>query len=358
MAEAAAAAAAAVKTALGGAYYVPTKFAGKGDISATAHWLSFLDYLDFEGIQQNENYVAEVTKRFKTTLTGQARQWFEESGKNALSLDDLQNRFKARFGVATSRMDSYMAFHGIKMRPNEALSDYRHRIEAAASKAKITDNEVILHVFCAGFPDPYRTTIMSRRDNSLEEAFKTAQIVMSPSQQANQPNPVMLSCQVESPTPPAQPQLEKSLAPICDKLEDLVLSFDKLSLKDRITDRQSDSRKRSTSRSRREHPNRSRSRERFRSRTPSYRGRSNDRNYDRNRSFSRERSLSRNGRNFNRASSKSPRRYKSPAPPDRKITFADDVCTFCNKRGHLWRQCYKVAKLVQDTADKRQGQHF
>ena len=55
--------------------FFPAKFSGTQNESPQAHWLAYEDYVALQGLNNQLQL-----NRFKTTLSGSARQWIEGKG--------------------------------------------------------------------------------------------------------------------------------------------------------------------------------------------------------------------------------------------------------------------------------------
>lgn len=321
--------------------YITEKFINESSQFATAHWLSFKDFLEDAGLATD----ADKIRQFRRTLAGEPRVWFSENEALFTTVKELEKLFKSAYGKTITRQEYLKRFRELSIKSGEELSKYRNRVRSVASKAKITDAEQIMFQFVDGLPAHIRPALRAKRDTTLEECMLTAQALLSE-------QPSTGSAQLFAHTPSPSDQL-------CGKMDSLHFSHQgssqphthsssqshmrpSRSHQNFSSSRNSDSRPhsqnspssqrhrhrsssrsdRSTSRSDRSHRSSSRSDRSQRLDRSSSRGRSH---YSRNRSNSRDRSVS-----FNQND-----RSNSPV-----------ICRYCNIPGHKWASCYKLEKAI------------
>lgn len=163
-------------------------FSGKETEDCKVHWLKFLDYL--EDINCTED---KKIDKFKVSLNGDAREWYELNKASFDSLVNLEQLFKAAYQTEPSRSELLKQFHHLKLAPSETLVAYKNRLNKIALKAKITDQEMVTSQFIEGLPDSLKVHVSARRDATLEEVLKTAQAVMAATTVATPPQAMIMA---------------------------------------------------------------------------------------------------------------------------------------------------------------------
>ena len=292
-------------------------FDGVTKHDADIHWLLFTDFL-------TEAKVAEENKisKFRITLIGEPRMWFETNKDSFTSLDVLEAKFKAEFSPVTTRAEYLKQFQQLTIQPSETLIMFKKRLIKIAIKAKIQqDEELITTQFVAGLPASIRNHVRARRDANIDDAFKTAQAVL-----------------VDTPTTEVSTSYaitneSNPISGLTAQMQRLMYANDKGSRSERT---------RSTSRSkynsRQDRDNRSASRSR--------QGRSERREQSRSSSRSHSR-----GRPYRR--DQTPRGRKSSR--DKAVSFRSKSrsrspvrCFYCNKSGHIFGNCRLLLKHLQE----------
>ena len=109
--------------------FLPSRFDGKTICHelATAHFLSFMDYLQAHELHNPAGPVqlANVITLFKRTLKEKARTWIE--GKNFATLEALKAAFVARFSPAHSDFANVKLFNNMKYTPGESAEQHLAR---------------------------------------------------------------------------------------------------------------------------------------------------------------------------------------------------------------------------------------
>lgn len=321
----------------------PPQFSGRDNEDCDVHWLKFIDYCEDASIADGQKI-----SKFKVTLSSDARQWYEDNKDSFTSIPILKNAFIAAFSQAQSRSELLQQFQSLALGPSETLQSFKKRVKHIASKAKITDQEMVTLQFIKGLPATIQGMVYARRDATLDEAFQTAQAVHSHIPTASQ---TMLAYQPAA-TPPFSlypPPLDKVTHPYNDVAEQFQQLY--------VTRRNNTS----PARGRQWSPQRRDSRDRYRSgdfprarRSPSdsRRGYKDD----------RYRSNSRDGRRPSRSPSRGRESMHRPPTPrrasgDRQVSFSDRprsqspspmVCLFCQQKGHKYAQCYKLRQMLQN----------
>ena len=147
--------------------YLPKRFSGEGTQSPLAHWLQFADYLQIHAVP-----APQQVNRFKLTLSGDARLWFE--GKAFNDLNALKNSFIEHFSGYHSREGSLAAFRSIKWKHGEAMETYLGRLRPLAERLGY-DNDQIRDQFIEGLPHDVKVSVVMARCGDLNTLVETAQ---------------------------------------------------------------------------------------------------------------------------------------------------------------------------------------
>ena len=150
---------------------MPSKFNGDKNQNPRSHFLSYNDYLQIHNIRDVDIQIA----RFKHTLSGPARVWFEN--KDFDDLDDLKNRFTQYFSGVHSREANARQFRTLVYKTGENLEEYLTRIRTSANQLGYDDN-LIRDQFVAGLPHTVQTRLSMSGRNNLQELVDMAQRYM------------------------------------------------------------------------------------------------------------------------------------------------------------------------------------
>ena len=296
-------------------------FDGVGRNSAKIHWLLFEDYL-------TETEVDDALKiaKFRITLSGDPREWYEDNKASFTSIAILKTLFLNEYSPEESRAEYLRQLQTIKMGDKENLLDYKKRVFRTAVKAKLKDDaDLITTQFVAGLPDSIRNHVRSRRDESLDDAYKTAQAVMVEKPTVVTPDSLLV----------AQRDRKYDLLSTGSDIDALADRVHKLMY---VGDR---GRQTSNSRSRPYDGGRYRSQSRSASRSHS-RGRHDRRGRDqtprrgRDQTPRRDRNTSK-GSKDRRVSFRGKSRSPSPGP-----------CYYCGQHGHLADSCHLLKKHLRE----------
>lgn len=221
-----------------------------------------------------------VTKRFKLSLSGDARLWIE--GKVFTGIADIKDRFLARFSPAKSKLATLQEFNNVKYAKEKGVDRLVEELKRLSNKIGYTDVQV-RDRFLESLPSDCRTAVVmaSTEGDNVDALATIAQRfldVNSGSSTVKFADNVMTSTDAHSQN-----------------------NFDMSSLEDqvnRIVDR---------------------------------RDGVNNRGRFQRQSRGRYRSQSRG------------RRHRSPSlSPNRRTSYRNNIiCDFCHRRGHVWRQCYQ-----------------
>jgi len=308
----------------------PPKFDGVHDKDANIHWLLFTDYIAEANIAE-----AQRVNKFRITLTGEPRQWFEDNKASFTTFDQLEQLFKAEYGPQVSRAGYIKQLQNITMLPNETVIDFKKRVFRTACKASLQDDgEMVITAFVGGLPQNIRDHVRSKRDANLDEALKTAQALM---------------LDVPQVAPEATAYSVRDMTKRSDKCKITDLDMDVLTGK--VQQLMYNDRKQG------QHPiSRNRSDSRGRGYQKPY--------YDRRMSGSNSRSNSR-GRQERRGRDPTPRRERrndSNGSQNRKVAFksksrspSPGACYYCGKNGHIADSCRVLRKHLREGKIKMQN---
>ena len=151
--------------------FLPSKFNGDKNQNPRSHFLSYNDYLQIHNIRDGDMQIA----RFKHTLSGPARVWFEN--KDFDDLDDLKNRFTRYFSGVHSREANARQFRTLVYKTGENVEEYLTRIRTSANQLGYDDN-LIRDQFVAGLPHTVQIQLSMSGRNDLQELVDMAQRYM------------------------------------------------------------------------------------------------------------------------------------------------------------------------------------
>lgn len=361
---------------------MPPKFNAEPTESASQHWLAFEDY-----VAEHELDEATTIKRFRLTLGKDARWWYEANKAQFQTVVALRSAFKERYSKQTPRSEHVRAFRAISLRPGEKLAAFRNRLDIAAGKANVKDEEDILIQFIEAMPAHMRPHLRAQGHKTLQAAMGMAQAYLTDDSHTQTTPQVMTMAENFVTREDFQLVQEQLRAMSIDnRLRNEDRSADQTRSKSpyrgrappspsRDPRRWRDQRQRSNSRDSRgywaEERRRSASRDRANGNYPrASRERSQERYFRPAERFSRSTERwNRSEREFNRdqpyrrwdsrdrrSQSREPRdqrpqRGPSPAPQTRRVSFQNDGCHYCKDKSHNWRQCRKFEEEVAN-------QHF
>ena len=148
--------------------FLPPKFDGSKLDDTEAHLLSFEDYCTIQNVKPDDK-----TKRFLTTLSGQARLWVENF--KSTGWDDLKSKFSNRFSDVQTREAALGAFRTCTHKSGESVDTYLSRLRRLADRLKYADDTMILDQFLNGLPADAKVSVMMARPIDLEDAAQLAQ---------------------------------------------------------------------------------------------------------------------------------------------------------------------------------------
>ena len=301
----------------------PPKFSGTKDDDAISHWLAFLDYVEENNIDNN----AKVSK-FRITLSGEPRQWFEDNKETLNTLDLLEKGFKAEYGPQTTQSQYADQLQNMKMLPEETLPAYKKRVARIATKAGLQAHTGLqISAFLKGLPASIQDHVRSKRDDSLDEVLKTAQAMMVTIPSSTEVTaPAVYAVQAT----PSRRQVSNS------DVDNLANNVQRMM----YNERQPRPRNRSTSRDRRPR-SQSYSQSRSRSRGRRYNRDQTPRKYPYNPKYNQK--------------DRSQDRYRSHGSKDRKVSFrsksrspSPGPCYYCSKHGHTADFCKVLKKHLRE----------
>ena len=323
----------------------PPTFYGRDNEDCHSHWLKFQDYIEEINVDEN----AKIGK-FKITLHGDSRMWFEDNKASFTTLALLKTAFLANYSLELSQSEWIAQFRALKLKAGESMPAYRKRVKLVAQKAKITNNVMIVSQFVGGLPDALQPHVCGSSSDNLDVVFHAAQAV-----NAVLPASATAGTAAAAPTAymhqarPTPQTVDPKMDQITDDLGHFHMSKKSFS------------------------PNRGRSHSRDRD-YGHYSGRSGsgDRRYRRStsrgrESYSRPRQSTSRGRDYSagrpryRDDSRDPynrRRYRSPSPHHRRYPSNDCKnvsfdkssrflpCDYC-KENHSYQQCPYLRKALK-----------
>ena len=99
----------------------PPSFFGKPDEDCKAHWLKFQDYYEEVNVPEDQRIA-----KFRITLYGVARTWYELNKATFIDLATLENAFLAEYLTQPSRAELLKIFNKLQMGPGETLVAFRN----------------------------------------------------------------------------------------------------------------------------------------------------------------------------------------------------------------------------------------
>jgi hypothetical protein len=320
----------------------PPFFYGKETEDCNVHWLKFIDYV--EEVQLPED---RIVSKFRITLHGDARQWYEVHKADFTDANVLEQRFKEAYRTEISRSELLKQFHRIKLGPSETLVSFKNRLKHLALKAEIRDEEMIRSQFIEGLPDNLKIHVTGRRDTSLEDVLKTAQAVMAVTTPAATAQTIYVA-QSDS-CKPSNTYEAYAGHTEADMLASQMSHF-------HVSRPSGRSPAHSPSRSRQRYDQRNSEKSSYHRRSPS-RSVSRDRDYERN---SRGWDSSQNRGNNRSDRYPTPGRYgsKSPHRDNKRVAFDNQQsleCWYC-QGGHMYAECPHLRKALQN--GKYSHSHF
>lgn len=147
--------------------YLPARYNGENIDEAPAHILSFTDYAELHTLND-----AQKIQKFKITLSGAARLWYE--GKAFADFDDLKDQFLAYFSAAHTRESAVAAFRSCSLKLSETAEQYRQRVERFADRLGY-NAEMVKDQFLAGLPSEVRTGVTMARPQNVNDCVRLTQ---------------------------------------------------------------------------------------------------------------------------------------------------------------------------------------
>jgi len=155
--------------------FFPSRFDGsvKDHEKATAHFLSFMDYLHAHALHNpaDANAVANVVTLFKRTLRDSARLWIE--GKVFIDIPALRTAFIARFSPTHSEFANVQLFDDLTFQPGDSAEQHLAKVRLSAQRIGYGDVQ-IRNRFLSSLPNDCRmAVIMSAPDDANANAIAT-----------------------------------------------------------------------------------------------------------------------------------------------------------------------------------------
>ncbi len=154
--------------------FLPPPFSGESvsHEKAISHWYLFDDYLQMHGLQAPEpEQMADVTIRFRLSLTGEARLWVQ--GKVFADLNTMKGAFIRRFSPTHSQFSNVKYFDDLRYKPGESAEQFLGRIRIAAQRINY-NNDQIRNKFLHSLPtDCQRAIVMAAPSEADAEELAT-----------------------------------------------------------------------------------------------------------------------------------------------------------------------------------------
>ena len=154
-------------------------FAGNKGEDAPAHFLKFEDHIRelvaltplAEHPDAPIHIVANQVQRFKKTLVGKARKWFDRIAVPA-TLVALREAFLAKYSRDPTRTEDLMVMSQ-KMKPDETVTEFGERLSESMARLECP-NEMIRDFFLMALPHDMAMWVRTREPATFEAAFTAA----------------------------------------------------------------------------------------------------------------------------------------------------------------------------------------
>lgn len=278
----------------------PKLFSGDSGCDPHAHWLKWMDYCQKHNLNDQQK-MAE----FQMTLDFGARTWIAEKRFNAVNA--LRDAFISYFSGYSSREATLEAFRSCQWDGVESVDVYAGRLRRLGAQLNM-NADLLKDQFLQGLPFECKQSVVMSGVNNLDDYVHLAQRYADLQKHRK---------------PLAIPQVSFSMQNdlVNNKIDGLIDCVQQLAVvmkNDRHRDHY-------------DQQDRGRNRNRYRSDSRNRHSISRDR---KNRSLSRE---------------KNKPRHKSPYPSrdSSRSKSGDRTCNFCNKKGHEWRQCFRLEDSIK-----------
>ena len=151
-------------------------FSGEEGEDAVAHYLKFEDHMKelIEAAGPRSNMADDVVKirKFKKTLSGKARKWFDRIITPA-TIAALKKTFLDKYSKDPTRTEDLMTMSQNKMKPNETVQQFGERISESMARLECC-NEMIKDFFLLGLPHETAMWVRTKDPETFELAFEAA----------------------------------------------------------------------------------------------------------------------------------------------------------------------------------------
>lgn len=298
--------------------FLPRKFDGTNRESTSSHYAQYEDY-----VLEHELDPATAIRRFRLTLSGEARDWI--SGKTFRSLKELKDGFISYFSGEHSKEARRHKWEEITLRKNESVEGFLSRLRPLAERLRKDEEDIQEKLTDCLKPHLEKQTldaIVLMADGDLDQTIKLAQKSLD-RKGMKEAREVTFASKEEVIVEPQEDKLDK----LSKTMETLCIA--QAEMKTKLENYEN----RGRSRQRRRSDSRSRSRNRRDSRDRSWNGRRRDRSWNNE----NDRRDAGQGRRDSRRDSRSRSRGRSESKDDR-------VCTWCFKKGHLIDRCFALER--------------
>ena len=154
-------------------------FAGNKGEDAPAHFLKFEDHIreliDLTPVADHPDapihVVANQIQRFKKTLIGKARKWFDRIAVPA-TLVALRDAFFAKYSRDPTRTEDLMIMSQ-KMKPDDTVAEFGERLSESMARLECPNN-MIRDFFLLAMPHEMAMWVRNREPATFEAAFTAA----------------------------------------------------------------------------------------------------------------------------------------------------------------------------------------
>ena len=151
-------------------------FSGEKGEDAPAHYMKYHDHLtDLVALSAPGADIRQVPAqivKFKKTLTGKARKWFERLAAPA-TLDALKDTFLEKYSRDPSRTEDLLTMAQAKMKADEKVESFGERLSEAMARQGC-QNPMIRDFFLLGIPHDMAMWVRNKDPPTFERAFEAA----------------------------------------------------------------------------------------------------------------------------------------------------------------------------------------
>lgn len=193
---------------------LPSKFSGKTNQDPENHWAEYLDFLNVQGIREDEK---EAIYRFRFTLDDRAGRWYRN--KSFTTLADLETKFVRYFTNSHCRETDSALFDSITRRGNETLEELYGRLKSVAGRLNYPE-QVVQDKFLRQLPLPLQISLKTllRGDPNIDivEEAQSMWHLSTPTQA-----PLVESINITSAVPKQDSKVIESLEKMTNQMESL-----------------------------------------------------------------------------------------------------------------------------------------